>query len=151
MFNKGVRYVSKVLDGESRTNSIMFAFDISKDRARSKASDFHRRKWVQEVLRYLSPDEGTLYIGEVDTVIKTAMEMIRDPRRDDRVKIEAIKAVQPFIKQMVQREETNIKITAEANPAEAVMTQMVDAVKQLTANGKMINQKGEIIDVETVQ
>ena len=151
MFSKGVQYVSKVLDGESRVVSFEKAFDVEKASARSRSGEFHRRKWVQEIFRYLQPDEGTLYIGDIESVIKTAMTMIKDDRRDDRVRIEAMKAVQPFIKQMIHKEETTIKLVAEQNPAEAIMTQMTDAIKQLSGSGKMINQAGEIIDVQAVQ
>ena len=151
MFDKGVQYVSKVLDGDSRTVAYCKAFEVEKSAGRSNSGEFHRRKWVQEVFRYMQPDEGTLYIGDIESIVKTAMEMIKDPRRDDRVKIEAMKAVQPFIKQMVQREETTIKIIAEQNPAEAIMTQMTKQIAELSNSGKMVNPSGEIVDVELVQ
>jgi len=151
MFAKGVKFASLVAEGSNRTQAMMDSWDIDKASARSKAGEFFRRKWIQELIRYFKPDEETLYIGEIESIIKTGMEMIKDPRRDDRVKIEAMKALQPYIKVAVTKQESEITVKHEISAGDVKMTKMTDAIAQLTNSGKMIDETGSVIDVEFVQ
>ncbi|NOQ31125.1 MAG: hypothetical protein GQ570_08395 [Helicobacteraceae bacterium] len=150
MFPKGVCFASLVADGKNRTESFEEAFDVEKKVARSKAGEFFKRKWVQELIRYFVPDEGTLYIGDISDIVKVGMQMITDDRRDDRVRIEAIKALQPYIKQQTLKTEAELLIKHEVSAGETVMEKMNKAIGTLGKEGKMIDESGAIIDVELV-
>jgi len=150
MFSKGYSFAQLVIDGNSAVKSYEQAFGVEKALASSRANGFLQRKWVRELVRSIKVDDDTLYIGEVKKIIQRGMQIINNPKGSNRDVTEAMKALQPYIKQQTQRVEADIKITDANKPLDAVMDKIQDGIKLLQTNGKMINQEGQIIDVEPI-
>lgn len=149
-FLMGVDFASKILDGDMSKNlAYVEAFGVDKETARTLSSQLHRAKWIQELLRYLRPDQDTLYTGEIKDIIKNGMEIIRDNRASNRDKSEAMKALQPYLKEEKLRLE--VDITHEVKESTSVVTKLNDKILQLASIGKMLNEAGDIIDVELIE
>jgi len=148
-FQKAISFAQLIVEGVSRKRAYEEAYQATKDQAISRASSTFRAKYVQELVRYFRPNDDTLYIGEIKTIIQRGMEIVRDRRSSPREVTEAMKALQPYIKQQVDAK-LQVEHTHEVKPADAVMVKMQKQIEQLTSNGKMVSQDGEIIDVEEV-
>jgi len=149
-FAKAVEFAQLIVEGVSRKRAYEQAFDVDKQTAISRASSTFRAKYVQELVRYFRPNDDTLYIGEVKTIIQRGMEIVRDRRSSPREVTEAMKALQPYIKQQIESK-VQVEHTHEVKPADAVMVKMQKQIESLTGQGKMVDQSGDIIDVEYVK
>lgn len=148
-FERGLDFVQLVLDGKSKNLAYKEAFDVSTEKAKTTSSQFHRGKWIQELIKYLRPDEDSLYFGETKRIIGRGMEIINNPKSSNRDVTEAIKALQPFIKAEKQRLEVDVNVTD--NTGESIVTQLNDKITQLAEAGKMVDETGEIIDVPLIE
>ena len=148
-FAKGLIFVQSVLNGDSKTRAYRNAFDVDSDTARKVSSQFHRGKWIQELLRYLKPDQDTLYTGEIKDIIKRGMEIINDPRTSNRDASEAMKALQPYIKAEALKAELELNVSI--STGESISAKLNKDISILAANGKMVNELGEIIDVKLIE
>lgn len=148
-FPLAVTFAELIVGGMSRKKAYEQAYGVDKDTAISRASSQFRTKYVQELIRYLRPDDDTLYIGEIKTIIQRGMEIVRDRRSSPREVTEAMKALQPYIK-AEQKLQLDVSVEHELKPADMVMARMQEQIAHLTANGKMVDQAGEIIDVDEV-
>ena len=147
-FYKAVKFCELVLDGTRKTDSYMQAFSVSKATAETTASQFHKSKWVQNLILFLRPNEHTLYFGERKRIIQAGMAIIDDRGASNRDKTEAMKALQPFIKaEMADNEE---KDTTE-NVGETTSQNLSRQIAILASKGLMINDSGDIIEVELIE
>ena len=147
-FVKAVKFCEKILDGESKSKAYADVFEVSIEKARTTSSQFHRSKWVQELVLFLRPDEQSLYFGERKRIIQAGMAIIDDPRASHRDKTEAMKALQPYIKQEKIDNELNVKIeTVGETTSESINKQLED----LASKGMMIGDDGLIIDVSVIE
>jgi hypothetical protein len=148
-FENAVMFANLIVEGISRKKAYEQAYNVDKEESTSRASSTFRAKYVQELIRYFRPDDDTLYIGEVKTIIQRGMEIVRDRRSSPREVTEAMKALQPYIKQQTQMQ-LDVEVNHTVKPADAVMAKMQRQIEYLSNNGKMVDQSGEIIDVEEV-
>jgi hypothetical protein len=150
MFAKGEVFASLIAQGGNKTKCYQEAFDCTKEQAQVRAGAFFNRKWVQELIRYFKPDEDLLYIGDIEQIRKTAMTIITDTRKDDKIKIEAMKALQPYIKQEQKAQQLQLSLD-DASSVGNLIGGLVEGIKQLSSQGKMIDKTGEIIDVKVLE
>lgn len=143
-FKKGFEFCEKVLEGGVKSKVYAEVFDVSMEKAQRTSSQFHRTKWVQELLLFLRPNEHSLYFGERKRIIQAGMNIIDDPRASNRDKTEAMKALQPFIKAEIAQNELDDAPDAIGN---LIAKGITDQVAELAKRGKMVNEKGDIIDV----
>jgi len=148
-FNKGLNFVQAVMDGDSKNAAYIKAFGVEKDKARQVSSQFHRGKWIQALIAYMRPEDDSLYFGEIKTIIAKGMEIVKDPRSSPREKTEAMKALQPFIKAENNRLEVDVNVTD--NTGNSIVSQLTEQIGLLTKAGKMVNETGDIIDVEFIE
>lgn len=148
-FWKGVQFVTLILDGHAKTKSYMAVTGCDNTTARKNAGSLHRAKWIQEVQRFMTPDDNTLYIGEIKDIIAANMEIIRDRASSPREIAECTKALQPYIK--IAKLELDVTEEIKISAGESITTQLNQQLKQLSNSGKMINEDGDIIDVEPIQ
>jgi len=148
-FIDGYNFAVEVNDGKSRVEAYEIAFGVDKASATRSATNLFRAKWIQDLIRLtLIPDE-TMYIKNRSDTIKELMKIINDPIASPREKTDAAKALQPYIKEQKVGIDLNAQI--EVNEGEDTMTKLVSAIGLLTQSGKMISNKGEIIDVELME
>jgi len=148
-FEKGLEFVQLVLDGMSKGKAYSTVFEVDSKKASTVSSQLHRSKWIQELIKYLRPDEDSLYFGETKRIIGRGMEIINNPKSSNRDVTDAIKALQPFIKAEKQRLEVDITIAE--NTGASIVTQLNDKIALLADAGKMVNELGEVIDVELIE
>lgn len=148
-FEKGVMFVSAYLDHGNKTRAYQEITGCDKQTARQSAGSLFRGKWIQELLRFMQPDERTLYVGEIKDIIEAGMEIIRDRGASNRDKSEAMKALQPYIKQA--KLDVDVDVEIKASVGESIASKISNQVKALAASGKMINEDGDIIDVEPIE
>ena len=148
-FDSAIMFANLIVEGHSRKKAYEQAYQATKDEATSRASSTFRAKYIQELIRYFRPDDDTLYIGEIKTIIQRGMEIVRDRRSSGREVTEAMKALQPYLKAQLQMQMT-VDVEHSVKPADAVMTKLQGQIELLSSNGKMVSQNGEIIDVEEV-
>ena len=147
-FYKAVDYVRLVIDGEKRTLAYAKAFGIPISKANTVASNFHKSKWVQEIFVALRPDQESLYFGEIKQIIKVGMDIIDDKDGKPRDKIEAMKALQPYIKaEQAKSEADNAMNTAEKTVAEL----LDEKIEALAKSGMMVSTSGDIIDLDEIE
>lgn len=148
-FKKGVSFVSFYLDHGNKTQAYMEATGCSKETARKSAGSLHRGKWIQELIRYMTPEDNTLYVGEIKDIIAANMEIIRDRASSPREIAECTKALQPYIKaaKLELEMEMDIKVSA----GESIVSKMDTQLAQLVDMGKMVNENGDIVDVEVIE
>lgn len=147
-FYKGVKFCEEILDGGVKSKVYSEIFDVPIEKARTVASQFHRSKWVQELLLFLRPDEQSLYFGERKRIIQAGMNIIDDPYASHRDKTEAMKALQPYIKQEKIEQEMKINVESIGETISDGITRQLD---ELARSGKMIAEDGTIIDVEFIE
>ena len=135
-FEKGIVFAQLVVDGMSRKKAYEQTFNVDKAKAITNSSSYFRRKWVQELIRYVRPNDDTLYIGEIKTIIDRGMEIIRDRRSSPREVTEAMKALQPYIKQ----EQLKIELDLAENASDAVgmISTLMSGIDKITDQKKMI-------------
>ena len=150
MFSKGYSFAQLVIDGVNKVKSYEQAFGVDKEFASRNAGSFMTRKWVRELIRSIKVDDDTLYIGEVKKIIDRGMQIVNNPKSSNRDVTEAMKALQPYIKQQTQRVEANILVQDANKPIDAMMDKIQDGIKLLQSNGKMFNEEGNIIDVKPI-
>lgn len=148
-FEKGVAFVSAYLDHGNKTRAYQDVTGCDKQTARQSAGSLFRGKWIQELLRFMTPDERTLYVGEIKDIIEAGMDIIRDRGASNRDKSEAMKALQPYIKQAKLEVEMDVEI--KASVGESITSKISSQLKFLSEQGKMINEDGDIIDVEPIE
>ena len=148
-FDNAIMFANLIVEGVSRKKAYEQAYNATKEVATSRASSTFRAKYVQELIRYFRPEDDTLYIGEIKTIIQRNMEIIRDRRSSFREVQESTKALQPYLKAQLQMQ-LQVDVEHSVKPADAVMVKMQKQIETLTANNKMVSQDGEIIDVEEV-
>lgn len=147
-FQAAVEWCEKVLDGQPKSTAYRDVFGVTIEQARTTSTQFHRTKWVQELILFLRPDEQSLYFGERKRIIQAGMAIIDDPRASHRDKTEAMKALQPYIKQEKIDNELNVKVET---VGETISESINKQIEELAAKGKMINDSGEIIDVSVIE
>ena len=148
-FGYGIEFVQYILDGDSKNKAYSKAFDVEPDKARMYSSQFHRGKWIQELIKYLRPDEDSLYLSEIKKIIGAGMAIVNDTRSSPREKTEAMKALQPYIKAENQRLEIDLQVTETTGAS--IVSQLTDKIALLASNGKMIDETGEVIDVFEIE
>jgi hypothetical protein len=147
-FMKAVKFCEKILDGEAKSKAYANVFEVSIEKARTTSSQFHRSRWVQELILFLRPDEQSLYFGERKRIIQAGMAIIDDPGASHRDKTEAMKALQPYIKQEKIDNELNVKIET---IGESISDGINKQLEELAAKGQMIADDGTIIDVSVIE
>jgi len=147
MFGKGYIYAQAILQGHTKTEAYFRAFDCERKIAQKRSSAFMLRKWVQELIRAMRPDDDVLYVGEINIIVKTAMKIIMDTRSSPREVTEAMKAVQPYIKQQQQIVEHKLTIDTKE---ESKMDKFLEIASSLAEENKMIGTNGDIIDVQEI-
>ncbi len=147
-FEQGIIFAQLVVDGMSRKKAYEQTFNVDKDNAQANASSYFRRKWIQELIRYLTPNDSTLYIGEIKTIIDRGMSIIRDGRASNREVTEAMKALQPYLKQ----EQVKLALELDASVGEGIgaIQSLMQGINAITEQRKMIGNNGEIVDVELI-
>ena len=147
-FNKAVVFCEQILDGGVKSKVYAEVFGVTIEKARTLSSQFHRAKWVQELLLFLRPDEQSLYFGERKRIIQAGMNIIDDPTASHRDKTEAMKALQPYIKQEKIEQEMTMKVES---LGESISDSITSKLEDLAERGKMIDDKGNIIDVMVIE
>lgn len=145
-FQSGLEFASLVVDGVAKVVAYEQAFKCERSFAVSSSTTLFRAKWIQELIRYMQTDDGVEYITEVKQTIAVLMQIIKDPRSTYREKTEASKALQPYIKQ--ERAKLEIEVKNVEDDQRSLIEKLVQTASDLSAQGKMINHKGDIIDVE---
>lgn len=145
-FKFGVTFASLIVDGVSSKRAYEQTFNVDKEKAISNASSFHRAKWIQELIRFMRPNDDTLYIGEVKTIIQRGMEIIRDRRSSPREVTEAMKALQPYIKQ--EQLKIDLNMDKETSDGLTTIANVMQGINSLSLNNKMVGKSGDIIEVE---
>lgn len=147
-FYKGYAYCEQVIAGGVKSKIYADVFEVPIEKARQSSSQFHNSRWIQELILFLRPNEHTLYFGERKRIIQAGMHIIDDPQASRRDKIEAMKALQPYIKAEIQKndeEEKQSSIGAETAKG------ITEQVEKLSGMGKMVDENGEIIDVTLIE
>lgn len=147
-FKCAVKFCEEVLDGKSKVNAYVEAFGVTKEVARTTSSQFHRSKWVQELLLHLRPDEGSLYFGERKRIIAKGMSIIDSSNASNRDIIEAMKALTPYIKQEKLDAENAAPVETHG---ESVSQEITKQISKLAVDGKMINESGIIVEIEAIE
>lgn len=148
-FVKGVLFAHYITEGDNKVVAYQKVANCDKDKARQNAGSLFKGKWIQELIRFMTPDDNTLYIGDIKTIIASGMDIINDKGSSAREKTDAMKALQPYIKQakLAVEIEENIKISI----GETTVAKIGEQLKQLVGVGKMVDEKGEIIDVQYIE
>lgn len=148
-FVKGVLFAHYITEGDNKTVAYQKVTGCDKDKARQNSGSLFKGKWIQDLIRFMTPDDNTLYIGDIKTIIATGMDIINDKGSSAREKTDAMKALQPYIKQakLALEIEENIKVSMGESTVAKIDTQL----KQLVGFGKMVNEDGEIIDVQYIE
>ena len=148
-FVKGVLFAHYITEGDNKTVAYQKVTGCDKDKARQNSGSLFKGKWIQELIRFMTPDDNTLYIGDIKTIIATGMEIINDKGSSAREKTDAMKALQPYIKQakLALEIEENIKVSM----GESTVTKIDSQLKQLVGLGKMVSEDGEIVDVQYIE
>lgn len=147
-FQSGLEFASLVVDGVAKVVAYEQAFKCDRQFAISSATTLFRAKWIQELIRYMQTDDGVEYITEVKHTIAVLMQIIKDPRATYREKTEASKALQPYIKQ--ERAKLEVEVKMQDDDQRSLIEKLVQTASNLSAQGKMIGHKGDIIDVELI-
>ena len=148
-FVKGVLFAHYITEGDNKTVAYQKVTGCDKDKARQNSGSLFKGKWIQDLIWFMTPDDNTLYIGDIKTIIATGMDIINDKGSSAREKTEAMKALQPYIKQakLALEIEENIKVSM----GESTVTKIDTQLKQLVGFGKMVNEDGDIIDVDYIE
>lgn len=148
-FVKGVLFAHYITEGDNKTVAYQKVTGCDKDKARQNSGSLFKGKWIQDLIRFMTPDDNTLYIGDIKTIIATGMDIINDKGSSAREKTDAMKALQPYIKQakLALEIEENIKVSM----GESTVTKIDTQLKQLVGFGKMVNEDGDIIDVDYIE
>ena len=147
-FVRGVIFAEYIVNGENATNSYMWAFECERDEARMNSSNLRNSKWIQDLILYLKPDENTLYFGEIRAIIRKGMKIIDDPMSEDKDVIAAMNALAKYIKASKSSKDEEKQSSTDA---QKMMSQLMDGIKQLTDQGKMVDKHGNIIDVPVLE
>ena len=148
-FNLGVAFAKKTLDGMSRNKAYMETFECTPDKAKQSSSQFHRGKWIQELILYMSPDRESLYVGETKRIIARLMGVINDPRSSAKELTDSARALQPYIK--IETKRLEVDHTHTLSSGESIAKSISEKIDLLVEQGKMISPQGDIIDVETIE
>ena len=148
-FVKGVLFAHYITEGDNKTVAYQKVTGCNKDKARQNSGSLFKGKWIQELIRFMTPDDNTLYIGDIKTIIATGMDIINDKGSSAREKTDAMKALQPYIKQakLALEIEENIKVSM----GESTVTKIDSQLKHLVGLGKMVREDGEIVDVQYIE
>jgi len=147
-FSKAVLFCEKILDGTKQSQAYAEAFGVTIEKARTVASQFHRGKWIQELLLFMKPDERTLYFGQRKRIIEVGLQIIDDRGASRRDKIEAMKALQPYIKQDKIEEDEKLIVT---NLGESISDTIDKKLELIASQGKMLDADNNIIDVTYIE
>lgn len=143
-FQKAVRFCEQVLEGGVKYKIYAEVFEVDNDKAKTLAGQFHRTKWVQELILFMRPNEHSLYFGERKRIIQAGMSIIDNASASNRDKTEAMKALQPFIKAEIAENDNEEAIE---RVGESISNKLTKQIEQLAKRGLMINDKGDIIEV----
>lgn len=147
-FWRAVIFAEKVIEGGVVSRIYSEVFEVPIEKARTLSGNFHRSKWVQELILFLRPDEGSLYFGERKRIIARGMQIIDDNSASNRDVIEAIKAMQPYLKQEVIEHELKVKGDTAGQMLHATINEKLLA---LAESGQMVDKSGNIIDVDVIE
>lgn len=148
-FIDGYNFAVNCNEGISRVESYEIAFGVDKASATRSATNLFRSKWIQDLIRYTMIPDETMYLQNRSDVIKNLMDIINDERASYREKTDAAKALQPYIKEV--KVGINVEAELSLNEGKDIMTEFVGAVKSLVGEKKMIDNKGDIVDVEMIE
>ncbi len=149
-FLMGLTYVGLTLDGNlSKTRAYSQAFDTDGETAAKVSAQFHRAKWIQALISYLRPEGDSLYLSEIKTIIGTGMGIIHSNQSTHREKIDAMKALQPYIK--AEKKMVDLSEGTAETVGMSIVTQLERKINDLVMAGKMVNEMGEIIDVVAIE
>ena len=148
-FIKGLSYVGYTLDGTmSKTKAYAEAFKATPLEAAKVSSQFHRAKWIQELIMYMRPEDNSLYMSEIKRIIGTNMAIINDVGATHREKIDATKALQPYIK--AEKKMIEFNYNTEDSTGQSLVNQLGAKIDKLVAAGYMVNEEGNIVDVKLI-
>jgi len=149
-FLKGLTYVGLTLDGTmSKTKAYATAFDAKAEEASKVSSQFHRAKWIQELLLYMRPEDNSLYLSEIKRIIGTNMAIINDKTATHREKIDATKALQPYIK--AEKKIMEMNYSQADTTGQSLVAQLGAKIDLLVNAGYMVNEEGNIVDVGIIE
>ena len=147
-FNNAVTFCEKIIDGGVVSQVYSAVFNVPIEKARTVAANFHRSKWVQELILFLRPDEQSLYFGERKKIIRRGMQIIDDPNASNRDVTEAIKALQPYLKQEKIDHEVSLKGDSSG---QSLQMSINDKLTEISERGMMVDKSGNIIDVDVIE
>lgn len=150
-FVQGIMFVDEILKGNKPTASYINTFNVDKETARRQASGFHRSKWIQELIKYLRPDDQSLYIGEIKAIIARGMEIVNNPRSSNSEITGVMKALAPYIKAQEMKQINELNLTVNQTEGSNASQKLNDNIKLLAQSGKMVDKDGEIIDVTVIE
>ena len=147
MFMNGLAFAELIVQGENTTNSYIKAFGVSLDKARSASGGMRRRKWIEELILKIKPDEQTLYFSEIRKIISEGMKII-DKSNDPELKIKAMNTLAKYVKIPTKAKLENRDVEAIAG---GVLSQIEKGLEKLARDNKMMNGKGKVIDVKVIE
>jgi len=150
-WDKGVLFAHYITEGHNKVAAYELTTGCNKEAARRNAGSLFKGKWIQELIRFMSPDDCTLYVGETRDIIAAGMEIIRDRGSSNREKSDAMKALQPYIKAEKLRLNDDLSKDNQLTEALSFMSKVVEATKELATRDKMVSSDGRIVDVEIIE
>ena len=147
-FTRGVIFAEFVVNGDSANNAYMYAFECDKTKATMSSANFRNSKWIQELIQFFRPDENTLYFGEIRQIIRKGMAIIDNPNTEDKDIISAMNALAKYVKVSSSTKTNEEEMVSDAAK---LMTGLIKGISELSAQNKMINGNGDIIDVPVLR
>jgi len=147
-FVQGVIFAENIVRGESANNSYALAFDCELKEANTKSSNLRNSKWIQEIIKYIKPDQETLYFGEIRQIIRKGMEIIDNPYSEVKDKVAAMNALAKYIKTQTNKNQNE---QAKISDSGKLIVELMKGIAELGLNDKMIGRDGTIIDVPILE
>lgn len=145
-FRDGLQFSLLISEGRDRTAAYMSVFDESNTVvARNEASKFLRNKWVSEIVNRLVAGNHILF---ADKHYQAVIELytIGMEGKSEKNRVDALKAFVDVTKRPDAKIDTSINI----NLGSDMLDRLQEQLSMLASKSMMINQAGEIIDVQVI-
>lgn len=145
-FRNGLQFSLLISEGRDRTAAYMSVFDESNTAvARNEASKFLRNKWVSEIVNRLVAGNHILF---ADKHYQAIIELynIGMEGKSEKNRVDALKA---FV-DVTKRPEAKIDTSININLGSDMLDRLQEQLSMLASKSMMINQSGEIIDVQVI-
>lgn len=145
-FRDGLQFSLLISEGRDRTAAYMSVFDESNTAvARNEASKFLRNKWVSEIVNRLVAGNHILF---ADKHYQAIIELynIGMEGKSEKNRVDALKAFVDVTKRPEAKVDTSINI----NLGSDMLDRLQEQLSMLASKSMMINQSGEIIDVQII-